>query len=97
MLKYVEAIADVIYKDFCWFFGKFFCGGIAKVNWTILKLPWLFIANMLSTWLSKVADKTKNITYYEKLYWEKSLSVSVYVQESFPQKIIKTNTWVLTY
>ena len=53
MLRYAEAIADMIYKDFCYVFGSFICWHIAEANKKFLNLPWHFIADVLSTWISK--------------------------------------------
>ena len=50
-----ETIANPIYNGFCWVSGSFFCQCVAKANWKILKSPWHFIVDLLSTSISKAA------------------------------------------
>ena len=60
MLRYAEAITDMIYKGFCWIFGRFFCWHIAEANWKILNLPRHFIADVLRTWILKTVYVSLN-------------------------------------
>ena len=72
ILKYAEAIADIIYKDFCWIF---FCQRIVEENWKILKSPQHIITSVLSTWMLK-ADKYE-IASEKKIRFSLSLHFSV--------------------
>ena len=63
MAKCTKATANIIYQYFCWAFSSLFCQRISEGNWKIVKLSQDFIADVISTWISKAVF----ITFWEVL------------------------------
>ena len=61
MPRHADDTVEVIYKGFCWVFGSFFCRRIAEANWKFLKSHGHFIADVLSTWISKADPFLANV------------------------------------
>ena len=68
MLRYGEAIANVIYKGFYLVFSSFYANILPRQTKKILKLPRHFVANIFSPWILKANFAAHWVTLFW-LFW----------------------------